>query len=58
MRINLVWIQLIRGIETPLLESTHPLKYIIKNWFTHIQTFLNQVNAKIIISDIWKPKIL
>jgi hypothetical protein len=55
MKINLIWIQLITGIEKPLFESTHSLKYVIKNWFTHIRTFLLKIKAKIIIQGTWKP---
>jgi hypothetical protein len=55
MKININWVQLHAGTSTPILESTQQLLYIEYNWFLSIKEFLNMINAKIEITNLWQP---
>jgi hypothetical protein len=55
-RINLNYLQLTAGITEPILESSTPLVYIDNNWILHLRQFLNEINGKLEIQDIWLPK--
>jgi RNase H len=57
MRIVLNWLQLNAGTSVPLLESRQKLEYIPNNWFMAVKTFINKIEATIIIKDLWKPII-
>jgi ribonuclease HI len=58
MKININWVQLHAGTSTPILESTQQLLYIEYNWFLSIKEFLNMINAKIEITNLWQPSPL
>jgi ribonuclease HI len=57
MKVNLNWVQIHAGTSIPILESKQQLLYIEYNWFLSIKDFLNMINAKIEITNLWQPKI-
>jgi hypothetical protein len=57
MKVNLNWVQIHAGTSIPILESTQQILYIEYNWFLSIIDFLNMINAKIEISNLWQPTI-
>jgi hypothetical protein len=57
IKININWIQLIVGSETPILESRDQIPHIERNWITAIRDFLIETNSTIKIKNLWKPSI-
>jgi hypothetical protein len=56
MVINMNYIQLISGLETPILESLQNIPYMETNWIQHIWDFLRSRNAKLNITSISYPR--
>jgi hypothetical protein len=58
MRINLNWTQLLTGLQSPIFESVHKIKYIPNNWFLlHLRSFTIACNATIIFQNLWTPTL-
>jgi hypothetical protein len=53
--ININYIQIISGLEDPILSSTHNISLMNKNWILHIWEFLVTINAMLNINNLWKP---
>jgi hypothetical protein len=47
IKVNLEYLQLIAGIESPILSSFEPLPYISHNWLMQLRDFLIEINATI-----------
>ena len=56
IKININYLQLLSGIQEPILESNKSLSYIGKNWITHLRDYLITINAKLEIKDLWQIK--
>jgi hypothetical protein len=54
--ININYIQLISGLETPILASLQNIPYMEINWILHSREFLRSINAKLNITNVWHPK--
>ena len=54
-KINLNFIQLIAGIETPIFETMEDLSYVPDNWILHLRKYIIEINGSIIINDTWTP---
>ena len=57
MQINLDWVQLIAGIQSPVLEETKPLHHIEGEWFIAIRDFLRSVKGQIKQTTGWRPQL-
>ena len=57
-RINLNYIQLIAGTETPIFESSEDLGYVPDNWILHLRNFICEINGSLKINDTWTPQKL
>lgn len=57
-RINLNYIQLLSGIDTPIFESNADIRYIENNWILHLREYLNNINGNVIITNAWVPNKL
>ena len=57
-KINLNFIQLIAGTETPIFESTEDLSYVPDNWIMHLRNYICEINGSIKINNIWTPEKL
>jgi hypothetical protein len=55
-RININYLQLHSGVETPVLESSKELSSLEQNWLTQFREFLITVNGKLKIRDLWRLK--
>jgi hypothetical protein len=51
---NINYLQMLTGIEEPILESTAPIEYIEDNWLTQFRTFLTTIKAKMVIEGLWQ----
>jgi hypothetical protein len=58
MKVNLNWVQIHTGINTPFMLGKNHIDYIQDNWFIEICNFLMKCNASIRIKNIWRPQIL
>jgi hypothetical protein len=54
-RINLELIQLLSGTSIPYLQSSSPINYIQKNWFSGLHLFLIKHELQIDIKSLWIP---
>jgi hypothetical protein len=57
MTINLGYLNLLSDKSIPYLESKTPIKYIQKNWFSGIHTFIIENEISINVSESWTPTI-
>ena len=57
IQINLDWVQLIAGIQKPVLEDTRTLHHIEGEWFTAIRDFLRSINGQIKQTTGWRPQL-
>jgi hypothetical protein len=55
IQINLNWTQLLSGLSTNFLNTQDTIDYITPTWFHPIKYFLNNIGAKIEITDSWVP---
>lgn len=55
MKININTIQLLSGISTPIFKSNDILRFLDDNCQLQVRTFLNEINGKFEIKDIWYP---
>jgi hypothetical protein len=53
--ININYIQLILGLEKPILSSTQSIPYMDTKWILNIRDFLISINAQLDMTNIWKP---
>ena len=56
LMIQLTWLQLIAGIETPILEETKQLQFLPKVWLTKLREKLRKLNITIELGQCWKPE--
>jgi hypothetical protein len=52
MRININYLQLLTGLEEPVLTSKTPIPYIPHNWLTQLWDYLIDIQAKIYIEGL------
>ena len=57
LSIQLTWIQLIAGIETPILDEKKSLKYVPTGWITTLRDKLRPLKIDIEIENVWVPRI-
>ena len=57
IRINLDWVQIIAGIQRPVLEDTRPIQHMEGEWFKSIQEFLYKTNSTVELNKLWVPKL-
>jgi hypothetical protein len=58
LRIHLGWIQLVAGTSKPILEDTSYIPHFEGEWIREMRTFMDQIQAKITIEQLWMPHIL
>ena len=56
LTIQLTWLQLIAGIETPILEETKQLRFLPNIWLTKLRDKLRKLNITIELGQCWKPE--
>jgi hypothetical protein len=54
--LNLNYIQLILGLEQPILMSKQAIPYLDMNWILHIREFLTNINAQLQIANLLQIK--
>ena len=58
VRIALSWVQLVAGIGKPILQdTTTPLFYVESKWFASLRTFLNHIQATIMLDNPFVPNL-
>jgi hypothetical protein len=57
-RININYLQLISGLDSPIFSSRDNIGYIQDNWLTHLRNFIIEINGKFHIKDLWLPNKL
>jgi hypothetical protein len=57
MFINLECVQMIAGIQKPVLEDTEPLQHMEGDWFKSTRTFLQKTACTIQIDGLWTPRV-
>ena len=55
--INLDWVQIIAGIQRPVLEDTQPIQHMEGKWFKSIREFLHKTACTIRIDGLWTPRV-
>ena len=45
--------QLLSGLSTPILETTHPIPGTRNNWLSHLCSFLHTINFKLRLFEPW-----
>jgi hypothetical protein len=54
-RININYLQLLSGLESPIFSSRDNIGYITANWLTRLRHYILEINGTFIIKDVWTP---
>jgi hypothetical protein len=55
IRININYLQLCSGLETPLFSSRDDIGYLPANWLTHLRHYIIAINGTFHIKNTWTP---
>jgi hypothetical protein len=55
--ININQLQLLSGLQTPILESTQHISYIDNNWLLHLRDFIIEIGGRLELPNLWQPEL-
>jgi hypothetical protein len=56
MKMNINYLQLIVGLEEPVLTNHTEISYVEENWLLHLREYLSKINARLAIQGFWTMK--
>lgn len=54
--ININYLQLTTGLETPIFESREDIDYVDNNWLLHLREYMIHINAVLELTQVWTIK--